>query len=341
MRSLAACFAAATRAGTLGWILASMAPVLSGPGLACAQLAQPLPPVEHTGDLLAAGWLVGEPSSLVEASQGIEPLPGELPSAVPHSQNQRPWGFQLLPEGLLYRSYLAGTKEPRIASVWSDDRDYGKVWDVALGGRTGFWRYGTCGGVDPEGWQLDLEGAALCRLDPILDSTPLIAVDYRIGIPLTYAQGPWQAKFGYYHLSSHLGDEFMLLTPDFNRINFTRDAIILGVGYFWTDAIRTYGEASYSPAASGGAKPWEFQFGAEFSPTTTAIRGAPFAAINGHLREEVRFGGNVVAQVGWQWRGITGKRFRLGAQYYNGKNDQYSFFDEYESKIGFGLWYDF
>jgi hypothetical protein len=31
----------------------------------------------------------------------------------------------------------------------------------------------------------------------------------------------------------------------------------------------------------------------------------------------------------------------LGIEYFNGKSDQFEFFDRYENKIGLALWYDF
>jgi hypothetical protein len=33
--------------------------------------------------------------------------------------------------------------------------------------------------------------------------------------------------------------------------------------------------------------------------------------------------------------------FRLGVEYYNGKDDQFSYFNESVEKIGLGLWYDY
>jgi Protein of unknown function (DUF1207) len=250
-----------------------------------------------------------------------------------------PWTWQLLPSGLIYRSYLAGTKEPRIASVWTSDINQGSVWDVTLGGRVGIIRYGTGTSVRPEGWQLDIEGAAMPRLDPALQSTPLVSTDYRFGIPLTFGYGRWQTKVGYYHVSSHLGDEFMQLNPSVVRINYTRDSFIAGVGYFPTDDIRLYGEVGVA-AVDGGAKPVEFQFGAEYSPVRYG--GAPFAAVNGYTREDVDFGGNFVAQCGWQWRGGgPGHLLRVGFEFYNGKSDQFEFFNQYESRVGGGIWYDF
>jgi hypothetical protein len=74
----------------------------------------------------------------------------------------------------------------------------------------------------------------------------------------------------------------------------------------------------------------------------TGIRGAPFFALNAHVREELDFSGNFSAQAGWAWRGDrTSHLLRLGVHYYNGYSSQYSFFRNVEQQIGGGLWYDF
>ena len=312
----------------------------------------PLPPA---GDVVAAGdssiMAAAEPPS---ASDGMPPSDEAWVHATPEPQDyaapsgiasyfvpahSEPWTWRLLPSGLIYRSYLAGTKEPRISSVWTSDIHQGSVWDITLGARVGILRYGTGTSVRPDGWQLDIEGAAMPRLDPAITSAPLVSSDFRFGIPLTYGYGRWRAKVGYYHVSSHLGDEFMQLNPSFVRINYTRDSFIAGLAYFLTDNVRLYGEVGVA-AVDGGAKPVEFQFGAEYSPAHPG--GAPFAAVNGYLREDVDFGGNFVAQCGWQWRGGgPGHLFRVGFEFYNGKSDQFEFFNQYESRVGAGLWYDF
>jgi len=251
------------------------------------------------------------------------------------------WSFQWLPEGLIYRSYLAGVKEPRLASVWNHDKNLGWIWDVALGGRVGLMRYGTERANRPDGWELDVEGAALSRLD-YEHEMDVVSTDFRAGVPITYGYGPFQAKFGYYHLSSHLVDEFMLRNPDVERINYVRDALVLGGSWYVTEDLRLYAEASWAFHTDGGAEPWEFQFGADFSPAgPTGVRGTPFAAINGHLLQELDFGGHLVVQAGWQWRNDSGRLLRVGAEYFAGKSDQYEFFKKYEEKIGFGVWYDF
>ena len=252
-----------------------------------------------------------------------------------------PWTLQPLPDGLIYRSYLAGAKESRMGCSVVHDHRQGWIWDITLGGRVGVLRWGTEDTDRPEGWQVDLEGAGQPRLD-FENHRELNAVDFRFGVPLTYGRGRYQTKFAYYHLSSHLGDEFMVRHATLTRRNYSRDVLVWGHSFFLTDDVRLYAEAGWAFFALDGSEPWEFQFGIDYSPARRGFpRGDPFFAINGHLREELDFGGNVVVQTGWQWRGDSGHLFRLGMQYYSGMSDQFEFYNEYEDKLGFGIWYDY
>jgi hypothetical protein len=252
------------------------------------------------------------------------------------------WGLQILPDGLIYRSYMAGPRESKLQLNHLHERGSGEtLWDVTLGGRRGVLRWGSTDPLKPEGWQLDLEGAALVRLN-LDNNRDVDASDFRFGVPLTYGCGQWQYKFGYYHLSSHLGDEFIDRTPGAQRVNYVRDAIIVGAAYNPTPAWRLYGEVAWAFFTAGGAEPWEFQFGAEYAqPGPTGINGTPYFATNGHLREEIDFGGDYTVQVGWLWRGDSGSQFRTGFQFLTGKSNYYQWFDQSETQFGFGIWYDY
>jgi hypothetical protein len=257
-----------------------------------------------------------------------------------HSVGQ-PYAWHLMPQGLIYRSYLAGAKESRFRSIWNDEKTQGNIWDITLGGNVGLLRYGTRGDLRPEGWQLGIEGAGLVRLD-IDENRDVDAADYRFGIPMTWGDSIYQVKFAYYHLSSHLGDEFLLKHSGFNRLNYSRDVLVWGHSLYPSDRWRVYGEIGFAFDVDVG-DPWEMQFGVDYAPNDrTGARGAPFAAVNGHLRQEHNYGGNVVAQAGWAWRRspATGL-YRIGVEYYNGKDDQFSFFDNSVEKVGFGMWYDY
>ena len=271
----------------------------------------------------------------------VEELPGE-----PLFEDCNPmdgWRWQLGPAGLIYRSYLAGVHEPRTGIVAFHEGESRTIWDATVGGRGGVLRFGTSDPLHPEGYQLDVYGAAIARLD-VENRQDLDSTDYVFGFPLTYGFDQWQFKFGYAHLSSHLGDELALREPGTlaERVNYVRDSIVFGTSFYPHPAWRMYGEAAWAFHRGGGAEPWEGQFGTELTlPGTTGLRGTPFLAVNGRLREEHDFGGDVTAQTGWLWRGETGQAVRLGAHYYNGKSSQFQFFDTSEEQIGMGVWYDF
>lgn len=256
---------------------------------------------------------------------------------------QEAWTWQLLPAGLIYRSYLAGPQESHMSAVFNfqSGSQHNSFLDLTAGGHVGLIRYGTVGGPRPGGFQLDAEGSAPVRLD-LREERDLRSADFRLGFPLTWAYGPYEAKFGYYHLSSHLGDEFILKHPGYPRLNYVRDELVLGLAYRIAPAIRLYGEAGYAFYRAGGAGPWQFQFGAEYSTLNpTGWRGSPFFAAHGNIRPEVN-GGYVSLQTGWQWRGDgPGRLMRVGLNYFNGKSSQYSFFRDSETLTGVGFWYDY
>jgi hypothetical protein len=253
-----------------------------------------------------------------------------------------PWVNQLLPDGLIYRSYMAGPREPKMQLVHLEEQQNGEtLWDVILGGRRALWRYGTVDPMHPEGWEIDIEGAAIIRLN-LDNERDVDASDFRFGIPVTYGFGKWQYKTGYYHLSSHLGDEWIVRTPGWERKNYVRDAILFGISFNPTPAWRLYGETAYAFFTAGGAEPWEFQFGLEYSePGVTGWHGTPFLATNGHLREELDFGGDYALQFGWLWRGDSGSQFRAGFQFLAGHSNYYQWYNESEKQYGLGIWYDF
>ncbi len=251
-----------------------------------------------------------------------------------------PWGLVVLPEQLIYRSYLAGLKESRLGTQAFHRNGDGTLWDSTLGGRFGLLRLGPRD--RPLGFQIDLEGAAHVRLDPE-EEVDVRSVDFRAGVPFTYGWSNQQIKFAYYHISSHLGDEFLLKNPSFTRLNYARDVLVLGYSIYPAERLRLYGEAGWA-FWSDVSGLWEMQFGIDYAPMRpTGLRGEPFFAVNGHLRQEVNYGGGLSVQAGWAWRGDgpSGRLFRMGLHYYNGESPQFSFFDDFEHQIGFGIWHDF
>ncbi len=253
-----------------------------------------------------------------------------------------PWDWRLLPDGLLWRSYLASPHEPRISMIIFNDTNEGIFWDVSLGGRVGLLRYGTTGANRPRGWQWDLEGAVITRLD-LLNSEDVESMDYRFGSVITAAEGPWAMKVGYFHVSSHVGDEYLQRNPTFLRVNYVTESWIVGVSYSAADTFRVYSELAYAFGVSGGAKRYQIQSGMEYTPVAPIPHwGAPFAAVNFNFRETVDYDVSTTIQIGWSFQGPeSGRRLRYGLQYGDGPTSQYEFFNRREEYLGLGVWFDY
>jgi len=250
--------------------------------------------------------------------------------------------WQLLPDGLLWHSYLADPHEPRISAVILGTREEEVFWDATLGGRVGLLRYGTAGANPVSGFQWDLQGAVITRLD-LGHAEDVESMDYRFGTDMTMAEGPWAAKFGYFHVSSHVGDEYMIRNPTFQRVNYVTESWIAALSYSPSRSVRIYGEFANAFRTSGGAKRYQFQTGAEFTPASSrSSAGAPFAAIHMNFREAVDYDVSTTIQAGWSYQGPTsGRRLRFGLQYGQGPTSQYAFFTRREEYLAIGTWFDY
>ncbi|MEZ6123970.1 MAG: DUF1207 domain-containing protein [Planctomycetaceae bacterium] len=294
------------------------------------------------------------PELATELNPAASSEPGDLDeiTASPVALSGSPIGYQpqnlhpdheALPAGLLYRSYAAGPNESRFSTVYLYDFSSKKWdWDSTLGGRVGLYRRNRPVRLPVDVWQIDMEGSTKTRLNPH-QQEDLESADYRFGLLWTGRRDNLSLKFGYFHVSSHVGDEYMVRHPTFERINFVRESLIWGASAQLNDNVRTYGEFAYAFHTSGGADKWQFQFGSEFAATPKFGRtGAPFLAANMQLREETDYqaGTNIIAA--WQWKGReTGHAFRLGAEYFNGPTNQFEFFRRYQNQLGLGAWFDY
>jgi len=89
--------------------------------------------------------------------------------------------------------------------------------------------------------QIELEGAVWAVFDPLHDSSPLVNADYYVGVPISYSFGNWAIRLRAYHISSHIGDEFLLNHPHFHRKNPSAEYLDLFVSNQFTRDIRLYG----------------------------------------------------------------------------------------------------
>ncbi|MFO0945574.1 MAG: DUF1207 domain-containing protein [Planctomycetota bacterium] len=243
-----------------------------------------------------------------------------------------------LPSSLLWLPPLANQREPRMYGKFTNLNNQ-SVIDTAIGGEFGLGRIGPVKN-DCEGIQLDVFAAVFTRFN---DQRLLTAADYRVGVPLTYAKGPWSAKLSYEHTSTHLGDEYIERTGR-RQAAHVRDEIVLGLSrYFWNQ-LRLYGQFGYSFATSMvvGENRDRYDCGFEWSKLQdTGIKGQPFAALDIDIRSDQEYYANTTLQVGWQWKTMrTRNSARLAFEYYNGYSPYGQFFQDREDWVGVGAFYD-
>jgi hypothetical protein len=79
----------------------------------------------------------------------------------------------------------------------------------------------------------------------VCGGTALFNTDFYVGLPLTYAINKWAWRFRVYHISSHLGDEFLVNHPWFCRKNPSYEATDFFFSYQAYGWLRLYGGPGY------------------------------------------------------------------------------------------------
>ena len=71
-------------------------------------------------------------------------------------------------------------------------------------------------------------------------SAELVNTDFYCGIPITYAKNQWSFRLRGYHISSHLGDEYMVDHPHVKRVNPSIEVIDFYTSYQASEIFRLY-----------------------------------------------------------------------------------------------------
>jgi hypothetical protein len=305
----------------------------------------PPSPVAPSPTVTLAQPILGDP---------LPPLPGSIEDEYQQELAARRgyqastwWGAHVtaLPNSLLWEPPLAVKKDPRMQFLASDLANYRGNYtiDTNIGMTMGLYRV-KFEGADLAA-QVDIFGTVQTRLTP----DDLIAADYRFGLPVTFRWGWWQAKVGYEHTSTHLGDEF-IRTFGGPIPSFAKDELVIGLGRILYDNLRVYGHFGYAfsfqvPGRQGTSREKaRFDLGAEwFLRCPTGWAGSPFAAANVEWRGDQGYTPNYTFQAGWLWRNPTQRlgTFRLFAEHYRGSSPFGQFMATREQFTSFGFGFDY
>lgn len=259
------------------------------------------------------------------------------------------WSLVLSPATELYTRPIADPHRPGFSVTYrhyakSEIIDAGRSRiGIKLGGSYGLFRLHPAGKPD-RGIQLDVGGNFLGQfdLDHGLDN---IGWDGLYHFVLTGGDGGGTAvKFGTSHDSSHVGDEYAERTGR-RRLGYTREEVVLGVSKEFFLLWRAYIEAGRAYHLSNEAvmEPWRSQIGLEFETQRQGTGGgtAWYVAADGSFFQENDWHGNVTLQLGLVIsQDEIGRRYRFGVEYYRGRSVLGEFFQNHETSLSFGFWWD-
>ncbi|MEM7176008.1 MAG: DUF1207 domain-containing protein [Chlamydiota bacterium] len=178
----------------------------------------------------------------------------------------------------------------------------------------------------------------------------LINTDYLVGIPLSYAFDKWAFRLRVYHVSSHLGDEFLVHNPGIVRVNPSMEAIDFFVSYQVNSSIRLYigpGWVFHSDRTFPIKPPLYLEYGGEWRflghrSLYHRLYGTMFIAIYlrhwqvNHWRIDGTYmGGYELSKL----QGV-GRKMRLFVSYHHGYSEG-QFFKDRTSYTSFGLSWGF
>jgi len=256
-----------------------------------------------------------------------------------------------LPEDDVFRPLLADPKEPRFSGSLQRVRfrDVGESLDAAFvgfGGTFGLW--GLRQEKNCNGLQVNIFAAVFSQFNLDAPSSDLINSDFQFGLPLTLRHGPLSVRLRVFHQSSHVGDEFLLNNPGFNRVNLSFEMVeaIASLHLGWA---RVYGGGGYlynrKPALDRGTLQWGLELRAPRRPSLffgSLVEGLLFAPVFGaDFRSVEQLGWNINSSLlgGLEWsRPASTRRLRLLLSYYRGRNPYGQFFDQKIETYGIGFY---
>ncbi len=165
----------------------------------------------------------------------------------------------------------------------------------------------------------------------------LVNTDYYLGIPLDYAFDRWSFRLRIYHISSHLGDEFLVDHPDFlaKRKNPSFEAIDFYTSYQLSKYLRLYwgpGVILHSDETFP-MKTLYVEYGAECRFLERKIEyhrlyGTPFIAVHIENWQVRDWKFDFSFRVGYEFSKLAGvgRKMRIYADYHHGYSYEGQFF---------------
>ncbi len=252
--------------------------------------------------------------------------------------------YTLFPAKHIYPQYIA---DPHAATFSVQSMSFSRTdiphtsdqrTDLKMGGRIGLLQIHGSNG-DENGWQLTLETGFHGQFD-VQHSTDNIGWDGVYALHLAYRPDARMAyRVGVYHLSSHLGDEYI----ERNKVNRTvytrqefRAGLVRNIGQYW----QTYGELGWGFDLRNDdlQEAWRGQAGLQRENLHGSwVPGMGwYSAVDVSAYQERDWDLNTTVQIGLVYP-AGARRFRAGFEFYEGRAQIGDLFLSDEKYVSFGV----
>jgi Protein of unknown function (DUF1207) len=265
------------------------------------------------------------------------------PNTVGAASDLLPVGW--LPEGHLFRPLLADPRWPHFSASYNyhiNDPTIRSAGAVSFGETIPLYRTDApfAGQVD-----LGLQAGVFSVFDLEAKSKDLVNADYFVAALAAYRTGNVSALARLFHMSSHLGDEYLLRTK-VDRVNLSYEGAGLILSYDLPFGFRVYGGGRVLfDQEPSDLKPWGTQGGVEFRSPQTFWGGRirPVAAFDVQNHQENDWQADLSARAGIQFESVRvlGRNLQLLVHYFNGNSPDGQFYKQKIQYIGFGVHFNF
>ncbi len=221
---------------------------------------------------------------------------------------------------------------------------------VSLGSPLPLYRWVTAGAGS---WQVGIEGSvwALFALKDrkksyFSDGSTMLNADYEIGVPLEFSFRDFSMRYRFYHISTHIGDELMVLYPEIVRKNVSFEALDLYASYEFVRRIRLFAGGGYIVHSfqSARMRPGYVEYGLEIAPFGSLAAGKnlalrPYLAAHGKNWDNNHWAYAGTYALGLQILPASPRpgRISIYAEFHHGSSPDGQFFHERTSYWGLGL----
>lgn len=244
---------------------------------------------------------------------------------------------EILPNGALFQAPVADPRWPAFSAAYQyhNNNNYGRsIFGLSFGENLALYRRQN----DSYAWEVGLQAGLFGALDMGSTPTRLINSDYMVGVNYTYQYKNWGNFFSFYHLSSHVGDEYLISNSSINRINLSYESLnwvtSIQLGQF-----RPYIGLDYMVHKDPSSiKPFSFTVGVDYEGQETFIfKTARFiGGLHLHSWQENKYKATTNVRGGIQFENPVwyGRTLKFLVDYSHGPSRQGQFYVHTQDYIG-------